>query len=50
MRFISDYDYLIINKDFDKSLKRVKAIAMSSRYIQTRFDLDDFVIEWRGDF
>ena len=47
MRHIKEYDYLIINKDFGNSLKKIKAIAKSSRYIQTRFCVDDFTNKWK---
>lgn len=48
MRNISEYDYLIINKEFDNSLNKLTAIAKSSRYIQTRFDLEDFFNKWKN--
>lgn len=48
MKNIPEYDYLIINKEFDKSLEKLTAIAKSSRYIQTRFSLDEFFIKWRN--
>lgn len=48
MRNINEYDYLIINKEFDNSLEKLTAIAKSSRYIQTRFDLEDFFDKWKN--
>ena len=48
MRNINEYDYLIINKEFDNSLEKLTAIAKSSRYIQTRFDLEDFFNKWKN--
>ncbi len=48
MRSITEYDYLIINKEFDNSLEKLTAIAKSSRYIQTRFDLEDFFNKWKN--
>jgi guanylate kinase len=48
MRSITEYDYLIINKEFDNSLDKLTAIAKSSRYIQTRFDLEDFFNKWKN--
>ena len=48
MRNINEYDYLIINKEFDDSLEKLTAIAKSSRYIQTRFDLEDFFDKWKN--
>jgi len=48
MRNINEYDYLIINKEFENSLEKLTAIAKSSRYIQTRFDLEDFFNKWKN--
>lgn len=48
MRNINEYDYLIINKDFNNSLEKLSAIAKSSRYIQTRIDLEDFFSKWKN--
>lgn len=48
MRNINEYDYLIINKDFENSLEKLSAIAKSSRYIQTRIDLEDFFNKWKN--
>jgi len=48
MKNISEYDYLIINKDFDKSLEKLTAITKSSRYVQTRFSLEDFFNKWKN--
>lgn len=47
MRHINEYDYLLINDDFSQSLSALSAIALSSRYRQTKFDLDSFLANWK---
>mgnify|MGYP003980802571 CR=1 FL=1 len=46
MRFIKEYDYLIVNKDYEPSVERLTAIAKSSRYKRERFNLEDFLLQW----
>jgi guanylate kinase len=46
MRFIKEYDYLIVNKDYEPSVDRLIAIAKSSRYKRERFNLNEFLTGW----
>jgi len=48
MKHIPEYDYLVINKEFDKSLDVLKSIAKASRYIQTRYNHEDFFSQWKN--
>ena len=46
MRRVKEYDYLLINDDFDNTLKKLTAIAMSSRSRINSIDIEDFISSW----
>lgn len=47
MSEIGCYDYLMINDDFQVSLKALKSIVVASRYKQAKIELPQFISDWK---
>ncbi len=46
MTRIREYDYLLVNDDFEKTLKDLIAIALASRHRITSIDTENFISSW----
>jgi len=47
MKHIKEYDYIIINKEFNDSLDKLTSIAISSRLSLKGFNLEEFLSQWK---
>jgi guanylate kinase len=47
MKKIPEYDYLLINDDFEESKNFVKSIAYASLIKTSKYDIDKFIESWR---
>lgn len=47
MQKIEEYDYLLINDDFNKTKEFLKAIALASLIKTTKYDVKEFIKKWR---
>ncbi len=47
MKHIKEYDYLIVNVDFQESVDALKAIAVSLKYKEDRINIQNFSEEWK---
>ena len=47
MRHISKYDYLLINDDFNETLKNLISIANVARVKSSLFNLDEVIKKWK---
>ncbi|WP_457564786.1 guanylate kinase [Caminibacter sp.] len=47
MKKIPEYDYLLINDDFNESKEFVRSIAIASLIKTSKYDIDEFIREWR---
>jgi guanylate kinase len=48
MKKIADYDYLLINEDFEESKEFVKSVAISSLIRTSKYDINKFIEYWKG--
>jgi guanylate kinase len=46
MTRVKEYDYILVNDDFEKTLEKLTAIAMSSRCRVHSIDTKDFISSW----
>jgi guanylate kinase len=49
MKKIDEYDYLLINNEFDESKEFLKAVAVASLIKRSKYDVDEFINEWKGN-
>ena len=47
MKKISEYDYLLINDDFNKAKEFLRAVALASLIKTTKYDIKEFIKKWR---
>ena len=48
MKKIPEYDFLLINDDFDEAKEYLRSIAISSLIKTSKYDLDKFIKHWKG--
>ena len=48
MKKIPEYDYLLINDDFDEAKEFLKSVAIASLIKTSKYDIDDFIQHWKG--
>jgi len=48
MKKINEYDYLLINEDFEESKEFVKSVALSSLIKVSKYDIEKFIDYWKG--
>jgi len=48
MKKIPEYDYLLINDDFNESKEFLKSVAISSLIKTSKYDLEKFINYWKG--
>ncbi len=49
MKKIPEYDFLLINDDFDKAKEFLKGVALSSLIKTSKYDIDKFINCWKGN-
>ena len=49
MKKIPEYDFLLINDDFNKAKEFLKGIALSSLIKTSKYDIDKFINCWKGN-
>jgi len=47
MQKISEYDYLLINDDFNKAKEFLRSVALASLIKTTKYDIEEFIKKWR---
>jgi len=48
MKKIPEYDYLLINDDFEEAKEFLKSVAVSSLIKTSKYELDKFINYWKG--
>ncbi len=48
MKKIPEYDYLLINDDFDDAKEKLRACAIASLIKTSKYNIDDFIKSWKG--
>jgi len=48
MTRVKEYDYLLINDDFENTLEKLTSIAISSRCKVNSIDIEDFISSWKS--
>ncbi len=49
MKKIKDYDYLLINDDFNEAKEYLKSVAIASLIKRGKYDVDKFILNWKGN-
>jgi len=49
MKRISEYDYLLINDDFDEAKELLKSVAIASLIKRSKYNIEEFITEWKGN-
>ena len=49
MKKIVEYDYLLINDDFDESKEFLRSVAIASLIKRSKYNIDEFINEWKGN-
>jgi guanylate kinase len=49
MKRIDEYDYLLINDEFNKAKEYLKAVAIASLIKRSKFDVNEFIKKWKGN-
>jgi len=48
MQKIDEYDYLLINDDFEEAKELLKSVAIASLIKRSKYDIEEFIKEWKG--
>jgi len=49
MKRIDEYDFLLINDDFEEAKKFLKSVAISSLIKKNKYDIEKFISYWKGN-
>jgi len=49
MQKIDEYDYLLINDDFDEAKYFLKSVAIASLIKRSKYNIEEFINEWKGN-
>jgi guanylate kinase len=49
MKKIGEYDFLLINDDFEEAKKYLRAVAIASLIKRSKFDVNEFINKWKGN-
>ncbi|WP_456480486.1 guanylate kinase [Nautilia sp.] len=49
MQKIDEYDYLLINDDFDEAKEFLRSVAIASLIKRSKYDIEEFIKEWKGN-
>ncbi|AZV46159.1 guanylate kinase [Nautilia sp. PV-1] len=48
MQKIDEYDFLLINDDFDEAKELLRSVAIASLIKRTKYNIEEFIKEWKG--
>jgi guanylate kinase len=48
MQKIDEYDYLLINDDFEEAKELLRSVAIASLIKRSKYDIEEFIKEWKG--
>jgi guanylate kinase len=48
MEKIEEYDYLLINDDFEEAKELLKSVAIASLIKRSKYNIEEFIKEWKG--
>ena len=49
MQKIDEYDYLLINDDFNEAKEFLRSVAIASLIKRTKYNIEEFIKEWKGN-
>ena len=49
MKKIPEYDFLLINDDFDEAKEFLRAVGLASLIKRSKYNIEDFIKEWKGN-
>jgi len=49
MQKIDEYDYLLINDDFDEAKELLRSVAIASLIKRSKYNIEEFINEWKGN-
>jgi guanylate kinase len=49
MKKIDEYDYLLINDDFEEAKEYLRAVAIASLIKRSKIDVNEFIKKWKGN-
>ncbi|GAB6074514.1 guanylate kinase [Nautilia lithotrophica] len=49
MQKIDEYDYLLINDDFDEAKEFLRSVAIASLIKRSKYNIEEFIKEWKGN-
>ena len=49
MKKIPEYDFLLINEDFEETKKYLKSVAVASLIKRSKYNIDEFIQKWKGN-
>ncbi len=49
MKKIPEYDFLLINEDFEEAKKYLKSVAVASLIKRSKYNIDEFIQKWKGN-
>jgi len=49
MEKIDEYDYLLINDDFNEAKEFLRSVAIASLIKRSKYDIQEFIKEWKGN-
>jgi guanylate kinase len=49
MKRIDEYDYLLINDDFEEAKEYLRAVAIASLIKRSKYDVNEFINKWKGN-
>jgi len=49
MQKIDEYDYLLINDDFNEAKEFLRSVAIASLIKRSKYNIEEFIKEWKGN-
>ncbi len=49
MKKIPEYDFLLINDDFEEAKEYLKSVTVASLIKRSKYDIDEFIQKWKGN-
>jgi guanylate kinase len=49
MKRIEEYDYLLINDNFDEAKEYLKSVAIASLIKRSKYNIEEFINKWKGN-
>jgi guanylate kinase len=48
MQKIDEYDYLLINDNFEEAKDFLRSVAIASLIKRSKYNIEEFIKEWKG--